>query len=230
MDNQQVDLFLDTYRRLETAAETLVGSGGRSSSVMRLAHLPEFSRYREELDYCRQVRNLLTHEAKIGGMYGVVPSQPLLDVLNKVLRQIEDPPTVGEYMTPVSRLLAANLQQKILPLMTAMDEQGISYLPVLEQGKILGIFSHRTLFHYLSEGGTLDETVTLEQIAGYLSVEKQRGFRFVPPTLPLEQGRELFRRVNAKHHRVKLLLVTKDGRPDRPLMGIVSPYDILKEE
>ncbi len=230
MNNQQAELFLDTYRRLETAAESLVGNNSRSSSVMRLAHLPEFSRYREELDYCRQVRNLLTHEAKIGGAYGVIPSEPLLDVLNKVLRQIEDPPTVGEYMTPVSRLLAANLQQKILPLMTAMDEQGISYLPVLEQGKILGIFSHRTLFHYLSEGGVLDETVTLQQIEGYLSVEKQRGFRFVSPDLPLEQGRDLFRRVYAKHQRVKLLLVTKDGRPDRPLMGIVSPYDILKEE
>ncbi|MBR4868246.1 MAG: hypothetical protein IKU10_03735 [Clostridia bacterium] len=144
--NNQAELFLDTYKRLETAAESLVGNSGRSSSVMRLAHLPTFSRYREELDYCRQVRNLLTHEAKIDGAYGVTPSDQLLAVLNKVLRQIEDPPTVGEYMTPVSRLVTACLQDKVLPFMVQMEEKGFTYLPIIEQNKIVGILASMRCF------------------------------------------------------------------------------------
>lgn len=230
MNDQKTELFLDTYKRLETAAEALVGSSGRSSSIMRLSHLPEFSRYRDELDYCRQVRNLLTHEAKINGAYGVIPSEQLLAVLQKVLRQIENPPTLGEYMTPVSGLLTAKPEQAVLPFMTQMDERGISYLPILENGKVMGVFSQRSVFRWLLSGKALDQTVTFAQMAQVLPIEQQRGIRFVSPDLPLEQGRELYRWVSAKHQRVKLLLVTKAGRPDRPLMGIVSPYDILQEE
>ncbi len=228
MNNQQTELFLDTYRRLETAAETLVGNNSRSSSILRLAHLPEFSRYRDELDYCRQVRNLLTHEAKIGGAYGVIPSDQLLAVLQKVLRQIEDPPTVGEYMTPVSRLLTAKMNDTVLPFMTQMEEKGITYLPVLESGTVVGVFSQRSLFRWLLSHRTLDETVTFREMESQLA--PHQGICFVSRELPLEQAKLTFQRVNGKHQRVKLLLVTGNGRPERPLMGIVSPYDVLKEE
>ncbi len=230
MNDQKTELFLDTYRRLETAAERVVGNSSRSSSVMRLSHLPEFSRYQEELDFCRQVRNLLTHEAKINGAYGVTPSDQLLLVMQKVLRQIEDPPTVSEYMTPVERLLTARMEQSVQPLLSAMDGQGISYLPVLESGLVVGIFSLRTLLRFLLAGGQLTDDLTFRELAQYLPPEHHRGIRFVAPELPLEQGRDLFRRISAKHYRVKVLLVTKGGRNDRPLLGMVSPYDILKEE
>lgn len=228
--NNQAELFLDTYRRLETAAETLVGNNGRSSSILRLAHLPEFSRYREELDYCRQVRNLLTHEAKIDGAYGVTPSDQLLAVLNKVLRQIEDPPTVGEYMTPVSRLVTARLQDTVLPFMVQMEEKGITYLPIIEQNKIVGIFSQHAVFRWLLSGKQIGENVTFAGMQHLLGLEQHKGIRFVSPDLSLEQGKELFRHIPAKDKRVKMLLVTQNGRADRPLLGVVSPYDVLKED
>ncbi|MBR4868247.1 MAG: hypothetical protein IKU10_03740 [Clostridia bacterium] len=63
-----------------------------------------------------------------------------------------------------------------------------------------------------------------------LGLEQHKGVRFVSPDLSLEQGKELFRHIPAKHKRVKLLLVTQNGRADRPLLGVVSPYDILKED
>ncbi len=230
MNNQQADLFLDTYKRLETAAERLVGSVGRGSSILRLAHLPAFSRYREELDYCRQVRNLLTHEAKIDGAYGAIPTDQLLGVLNKVLRQIEDPPTVGEYMTPVGKLLTAQMTDKVLCFMTQMEEKGITYLPVIEQNKIVGIFSQHGVFRWLLSGRQITEEVTFSEMEPLLGPEQHKGIRFVSPDLSLEQGREMFRRVPAKHARTKMLLVTQNGSPDQPLLGVVSPYDILKED
>jgi len=228
MNNNQADLFLDTYKRLETAAEGLVGSNGRSSSILRLSHLPAFSRYREELDYCRQVRNLLTHEAKIDGAYGVIPSQQLLAVLQKVLRQIEDPPIVGECMTPVSHLLTAAPTDGVLTYMTRMRERGVTYLPILTDGRVVGVFSQRSLFGWLLTHYSLNETMTFEGMTEHLT--PHQGIRFVPREMPLEQAKLLFQRVSGKHQQIKLLLVTQHGQSDRPLLGIVSPYDVLKEE
>ena len=58
MNNQRAEEFLDLYRRLETAAERLTGTDSRTSSVMKLSRHRDFQKYREELDYARQVRNL----------------------------------------------------------------------------------------------------------------------------------------------------------------------------
>ena len=230
MNNQETELFLDTYKQLETAAEALVGSDSRSSSIIRLARLPAFSEYREELDYCRQVRNLLAHEAKIDGEYGVHPGRSMQAVLTKVFRMVEHPPTVADFMTPTQRMLTAGLQDRVLPLLEQMERRGISYVPLLQSGVVTGVFSLKAIIRCMLAGLSVDETTPLAALADYLPPERDKGLQFVAPALSLEKGRTLFQTIHAKNQRVTVLLVTGDGRRDRPLLGIVSPYDLLKEE
>ncbi|MBR6548106.1 MAG: CBS domain-containing protein, partial [Clostridia bacterium] len=110
------------------------------------------------------------------------------------------------------------------------EEKGITYLPVMEQNQIVGIFSQHGVFRWLLSGEQIDDDLTFSQMEHLLVLEQHKGIRFVSPDLSLEQGRELFRHIPAKHERVKLLLVTQNGDSRRPLLGVVSPYDILKEE
>ena len=84
MPNRKTEQFLDSWRRLETAAERVVGSDSRSNAVLRLCKDPRFSAYREQLDYCREVRNLLSHQAKVNGEYAVYPSDAVLELLDTV--------------------------------------------------------------------------------------------------------------------------------------------------
>ncbi len=233
MNNYETDQFLDAYRRLETAAEKLVGSGSRSSSIMRLAHLPEFQKYRDELDYCRQVRNLLTHEAKIDGQYGVFPSQTLQQFINKMLKLVEDPPVVGDVMTPVNRLLPARLEQPVLDIMDEMNQRGISHVPIVEQGVVTGIFSIDTVFMWVLEGHQpFTRQTLLQEVAAYLSVEQQmgHGYCFVDSSMPVQTAKDLFERAYDKNRKIKLLLVTRGGRRDEKLLGVISPYDLLDDE
>jgi predicted transcriptional regulator len=231
MNNRETELFLDTYRRLETAAERVVGGGGRGSSVLRLAHLSEFSRFREELDYCRQVRNLLTHEAKINGEYGVYPTRSLQNVLETVLNLLENPPKVSDCMTPVSQLLRGRWDDKVLDVMHQMQEKGFSYIPLLQSGVVKGVFSFGALFRYILDGNPpIDETTTLDCLADYLALDGRKGLVFVSPDMPLRRAWEMFHKAYPQNKRPKFLLVTKDAKSNRPLVGVVTPYDLLKED
>ncbi len=233
MNNQRAEEFLDLYRRLETASERMMGTDSRSSSIMKLSRHRDFQKYREELDYARQVRNLLTHEAKINGQYGVVPSDNLFRFMEKLVNRLENPPTVSLTMTPVNRLLAVKSGQKVLPLMEEMARLGLSHVPLLKNGRVQGVFSIETVFQWiLDQNAPFTQDTPIEDLADYLPLSCHPGqsYLFVAPTLPTNDARDLFDKAYDRNCQIKLLLVTHNGKSDGNLLGVVSPYDLLEKE
>lgn len=233
MNNQRAEEFLDLYRRLETAAERLTGTDSRTSSVMKLSRHRDFQKYREELDYARQVRNLLTHEAKLNGQYGVVPSDNLLRFMEKLVTRLENPPLVSHVMTPASRLLSVKSGQKVLPLMKEMEGRGLSHVPLLKNGRVMGVFSLDTVFHWiLDQNAPFTEDTPIEELADYLPLACHSGqsYVFVPPSLTTGDAKDLFDKAYDRNCKIKLLLVTHNGKSDGNLLGVVSPYDLLEKE
>ncbi len=233
MSNQRAEEFLDLYRRLETASERLMGTDSRSSSILKLARHRDFQKYRDELDYARQVRNLLTHEAKLNGQYGVVPSDNLFRFMEKLVNRLENPPTVSTAMTPVNRLLTVKSGQKVLPLMEEMARLGLSHVPLLKNGRVQGVFSLETVFHWiLEQNAPFTQDTPIEDLADYLPLSCHGGnsYVFVVPSLPTNDARDLFDKAYDRNCQIKLLLVTHNGKPDGNLLGVVSPYDLLEKE
>lgn len=233
MSNQRAEEFLDLYRRLETASEKLMGTDSRSSSILKLSRHRDFGRYRDELDYARQVRNLLTHEAKLKGQYGVVPSDNLLSFMRKLVNRLENPPTLAGVMTPVNRLLSVKGGQKVLPLMEEMARRGLSHVPLLKNGRVQGVFSTETVFHWvLDQNAPFTEDTPIEELADYLPLSCHEGnsYLFVTPSLGTGDARDLFDKAYDRNCQIKLLLVTHNGKADGNLLGVVSPYDLLEKE
>ncbi len=230
MNDRQTDEFLDGYKRLEAAAARLVGCDGHGSVVLKLARHRDFQQYEEQLDYCRQVRNLLTHEAKIDGQYGVTPSPAVMAFLQKMLTMLEHPRTLARQMTPVGRLLCAHRPDPLLPLMKQMLAKGFSHAPVLESGRVTGVFSVDTVFQWVLAGQpTISEQTTVDDLAEFLPLSRHpsRSYEFVPPDMPVRDAEDLFDKAYDQNQQIKLLLVTDKGDPRHRLLGVVSPYDLL---
>lgn len=233
MSNQRAEDFLDLYRRLETASERMMGTDSRSSSILKLSRHRDFQKYRDELDYARQVRNLLTHEAKLNGQYGVVPSENLLRFMERIVNRLENPPMVSHVMTPADRLVVVKGGQKVLPLMEEMERRGISHVPLLKNGRVKGVFSTETVFHWISDQNPpFTPDTVIEELADYLplSAHHRHGYAFVSPSLLLNDARETVDKAYNRNCKIKLLLVTHNGKVDGNLLGVVSPYDLLEKE
>ena len=230
MADSRVEDFLDLYRRLEAAAETVVGDSGRGSAVFRLEKHPDFLRYADRLDCIREIRNFLSHEPKVGGEYAICPGEGVMESLRLILRLAEDPPLVSDRMTPVEQLTVAELSTPLLPLMTEMERRNISHVPILVGGCVQSVFSVSTVFQAALGGmRSLDAHTTVGDFSRWLPLDRHMGqdFRFVVPDMRLRDAREQFDRAYSRNRKLKLLLVTEGGRPDRPLLGVLSPYDVL---
>ncbi len=229
--NQKTDLFLDYWRQLETAAERYLKDDGRGGNVvLRLCRDKRFSSYREQLDYCREVRNLLSHQAKVDGQYPVTPSDAMLQLLKRVLDQIEDPPRVQDAMTPVEKLLTAAMDSPVLPVMQQMRRQGLSHVPLLQNGRVAGVFSVETVFQALLDGdGCLPADAVMADYADYLPLTGHMGhtFGYIRRSATLADAEALFDKAYGRDRKLKLLLVTSDGSPNKPLLGVLSPYDLM---
>lgn len=229
MSNEKTEQFLDTWRRLETAAERVVGNTGRTNTVLALCKDPRFSALRDELDYCREIRNLLSHQAKIDGEYAVHPSDAALEMLETVLQKLESPPLITEVMTPVENLITVQDVFRVTETMRRMQEKGLSHIPLLKKERVLGVFSIETVFQAVLDGCPIDETTLIRDLSDYLPLEKHVNYeyRFVSKGTTLQAAENIFRKGSNRIRKLKLLLVTRDGRPDSPLLGVVTPLDLM---
>ena len=83
MDNTEI--FLDKYKELENAAINEFKLPPDGSAVAKLEKRSEFKDIRFELNYCREVRNLLQHNQRRDDEFAVQPGKKMIWIASKIL-------------------------------------------------------------------------------------------------------------------------------------------------
>ena len=228
------EAFLKLYRQLEGALERrYAGQRVTSSVVAEYLRDPDSAPCRAELDLCREIRNLLTHNADGGGEAVVEPSQAMLDTLKGILDHARKPRLAIDYGTPKESILFAHPNDSALDLMRHMLRAGYSHVPVQDRDGLVGVFSPGGLFAYIAAHG-LDEAgngLRVGDLKAALDIADSRSekYRFMPPDTTLAAVREAFERREARNSRLAAVFITADGTRNMPIMSMLTPWDVLKE-
>ena len=229
---RRAELFLDLYKQMEDALEEKYRNARRhfSSAVFEFQKDYESEPVRDKLDICRHIRNLMAHSANMDGEPVVVPSQPVVDALQEVVDFVNRPPLAMEYATRAERVLKVGPDQRVLRVMELMEKNGYSHVPVMKDGRFYGVFSVGSVFRYLlrRKGRGLDPEATVKDLKGYLAVEEHtENYEFVAADATYIEVRKRFEQPRAKNKRVAVIFITQDGRRDQPLLGMLTPWDVL---
>lgn len=229
----RADDFLQQYRVLEELLTKKYADSRRHSSVvMDFLNDVESQPYREEMDLCREVRNLLTHRSSMEGEMLIEPSQALVDMLREIVAYVKRPPLAMDFATPIGSVLFTDLEQPALPLMRQMDDRGYSHVPVLDKdGRFYGVFSKTSVFSYVLQwkDPVLNEKTTIYHFRKFLPVNKHHNERF----LFMDEGTTLmdvkaeFESHSERSRRLVAIFITKGGEEGGPLMGLLTPWDVL---
>lgn len=230
----RAQLFLDLYKQIEDELDDKYKNSRRhySSVVFEFIKDYESAPVRDKLDLCRHIRNLMAHSANMDGEPVVVPSEPVTRALQEVLDFVRRPPLAIEFATKGERVLKAGANQKVLRVMELMEKNGYSHVPVMKENRFYGVFSVGSVFRYLLKNGGKGVTpeTTIRDMRGYLAVEEHiENYEFVPATATYIYVRQRFEQVRAKNKRVSVIFITQDGKPDQPLLGMLTPWDVLGE-
>ena len=164
--------FIQLYKTVEDLLEAKYRQEGRdvSSCVYQFLCDKESMPFRIKLDLCRQVRNLLSHSADVDGVSPVTPAEPLMECLKDVIAYLKKPVLASSRGTGIQRLLKATVTDRIVWLSRKMEEKGYSHVPVLEKGKVIGVFSVSTFFSLGKDGklSEISDQTTISEMAEYI--------------------------------------------------------------
>lgn len=222
----KTDQFLDLYKQLEDAAEARWGE--EAGSVARLERMSMFSSLSQALRACREVRNLLQHNPKIDGHYPAEPSDALSDALRQALTKIRNPALACDAAIRLRSVFRRGTNDLVLPAMRQMVKRDLSKIPITEKDCVVGVFSPESLFERaLSESAVpLDETTRFADLREFLTVDP-RFYRFAPFRARLDEIEAMFDEAYDRHTRIRVVFLTEDGGQDKPLLGLITPWELI---
>lgn len=232
--HSRAEAFLKLYRILEGALEKRFGCRREGSSVVMEYLKDEDSRpFRHELNVCREIRNLLSHNADDEGAPLVEPSEAVLESLQSILEHVTSPKRAAEFGTPRDQILWAHPNDLAIETMHRMNNKGYSHVPVMEKGRMIGVFSVGSLFSCLERRGlnALDDSTRICQIKDALNVERHGAERycFMPADATVQQVRAVFEERGERNSRLSAVFITEDGTPGGMLLAMLTPWDLLKD-
>ncbi len=225
------EAFLNAYRDLEEVLEKRYGQ--RAGIVQQYAS-GDGHKYYEELSLFREIRNLLSHHGKIAGQSAVMPSEASLQKLLEILEYAKNPPVALSVATPIESLYCAKESDTVSSTCAIMENRGFSHLPILEKnGSLKGVFSVGTLFTFTlknPEKTTKDLKIAdlWEYTPHYRHTTEK--FAFTSPSSPAAELKRLFRHKGPGSRRVASVFVTSNGTEKGKVLGMITPWDLLKIE
>lgn len=225
--------FLDLYNELERLLKGKYTSRDSrySSLIVRFENEDEGRRWRDELELCREMRNLLSHNSRIGGEELLTPSDRLTDILRRIIDEIENPPVALSLCTPTSKLLLCTGCERVCDIVRVMESHGFSHVPILEDGALAGVFSAGTLLSGIADpdvGFSADATVS--QLMKYLPPDAHttENYRFAPSDASYYDLKDEFTPGGPGKRRVAAVFVTRDGSAHGEVLGMITPWDMLR--
>lgn len=229
------EYFLEMYRELEDALEAKYSGKKKhySSVIFEYLNDNESKPIRDKLDICREIRNLLTHTAKINGEEVVEPSQSICNELQACLEYVKRPPLAIDYATKGDNIMKAGLNQSVLKIMRIMEKNGYSHIPIMENGSFVGVFSMSTVFGFVlnSQGKQITPNTTISELRELLPIKAHsENYEFVSKETTLSAVRQKFETYKGRNKRVSVIFVTENGSERERLLGMLTPWDVLGEK
>lgn len=233
--NDKTEKFLQLYRQLEFDGRRIYFQSSKDNDniIGRLINLPQLKQYKEDLDYCRVVRNFIVHNPKVGGVYPITPSDEMIKLLERCLNIINNPPKAIEYAVKREYMITANLYDSVTDIVQIMNKYTYTHVPVFDDGKFIGVFSDNTVYSYMCNEKSIqihNETL-IKEFEKYIPIDSHLSeyFEFVPEKTMKYEIEDLFHYNLTKHKLLAVVYITKNGRSDEPILGMITPYDLLSE-
>lgn len=229
-DINRTEEFLDKYKQMETLVRNEYNLDNNESVMNFLINNKDFKVIENELDLCRDTRNLLSHNPKINGEYAVYPSEEMIKLLDKVIQKVARPLKASNVMVKKSELCYMSMEDKVRDAMATMKENSYKHIPILEDGVLVGLFSAKTVLDIMVTEGAdaFSAEITFDKIQKYISIENvaSNKFAFVGNSTLVSEVKDMFKEDIDSKERINIIFVTQHGKRDEKLLGIITAWEI----
>lgn len=235
-EKERAERFLTLYRMFEGMLEKRYADHIMSTGSVVKEYLrdPDSEPFRAEIDLCREIRNILSHNTEWDGDPVVAPSEGVIQRMGAIIEHVKRPMLAIQYGTPAERILFAHPNDLALNIMRHMLKMGYSHVPVADKSGLIGVFSSGSLMVFAAKKG-------LSQVRDELRVgemkdaidfgdERSERFMFLRPDATLLNVRDAFEKRRERNHRLAVVFLTEDGTRRTPVRAMLTAWDVLRED
>ena len=225
------DKYIDKYKELEEIVHSTYNIKDEDSISYYLRNNAKFKNFKDEIKYCQDVRNLLSHKKKIGNSFPVEPSDNMLEFIENLIKKIKNRSKCKDIQVKKSDIFWKSLNGNVMESMEHMKNKMYTHVPILENDRVIGVFDENSIFNYLATDKIIEinEKLTFEDIRKYLSIKDRdmEDFIFFGANRYVEDLEKEFESSFKKGRRIGITFITTNGKPTEPLQGIITPWDIV---
>lgn len=229
MQNEQIenkrnsDIFLEAFTEIERGLKEIC----KDEYTTNFAELLRRSRglnqvvnyYASDLKEFSQLRNAIVHTRR----QNFIIAEPHPDVVQEVLHirnLLQNPPVVKSVMKPNPYCVSPGAL--VREVLTTFAERGFMRCPVVDNGLIVGLITAKTIARWLiGSSGAIDST----RVSELLNYIDRNDYCVVSESSDVVTLIECFNSSVQNGAYLQAALITKNGKPDSPLVGIITPSD-----
>lgn len=227
------ELFLEKYKELEKAVRSVYNLREQDSISYCLREKSKYKQYAENISYCQKVRNFLCHETKLEGDFAIEASDSMIKFIDKLITDILSEPKCSDIQVKLSDVYWRLLSDSVKETMSTMREKAFTHVPILsESGTVIGVFDENSIFTYIADEQAvyIDGNLKFSDIQKHLSIygREMEAFLFVNANSSASMLEKIIEDEFKKGKRIELVFVTQNGSANDKLLGIITPFDIIK--
>lgn len=215
---------IEEYLRQQTADQD--GHLGFSQMLRRVGKREKRVRSLEfDLKEFAQLRNAIIHE-RAGDEVIAEPNDLVVEAIEHAAEMITRPPTIFPLFK--RQVITIAPQTTLKKSLKIMYSSGISKLPIVNDGRCVGVLSSNTVTRWLGscvENGTFDlEQTTAEAVLKF--TRKKDRYAFRSRHTDLFSAVALFDEHEHRGQRLHALLITENGKETEKILGIMTVSDL----
>lgn len=230
MNNNEI--FIEKYKQLEEIIRKEYNLKDGTSPIAYIEKKKEYSDISNKLSYCREVRNFLQHEPKIETEFAIIASDEMIKLIDKLILLFIKPLRCYDISIKLDHIYHRRIDDNVLESIKCMDYLNYSHIPLLENKVLKGVFSKTSLFNYMlkEKKFSLDDDLKFCDISEYINIDGNgsENYLFARNDEKVENIKKTFEENYQKAQRVSIIFLTKNGRKDEDILGMITPYDVIK--
>ena len=221
-------LFLDYYKTLEQTIINKYNLKNNTSPISYILNMKAYRDYKEELNYCKEVRNFLSHEPKIDKEFGIIPSTEMIELIKKLIGMVSEAPKVNVIMKSIDDLFYAKEDDYVLPKLKTLSHRLYTHIPIIKDKKVIGVLSKDSIFNYLLDNGfeRISEEKRFLDFKEYTKLDSS--YIFIKKDITIDEVIIDVEEHLKRGDRISYIFVTHDGKSSSELCGLFTPLDLLR--
>ena len=225
------DIFIDKYKQLEEVVRSTYHLKDNDSISFYLSGQVKYQRFKDDIKYCQDVRNLLSHKKKLNNSFAVEPNKQMIEFIDNLISRIKKRAKCLDIQVKINDVFWETIDGNVKETMKKMRENLYTHVPILENGIVIGVFDENSIFNYLAKEEIIevDSELSFKDIEEYISLEGRdmEEFLFFKNDGYVEELENLIESYFRKGKRAGITFLTQNGKPNERLQGIITPWDII---